>query len=136
MAEAHSTPEACASYHVGHHVHYIQARLWGERAETRVPVLDLDVAPDGLLTLTLETGEAVRWHHDPAAAARAWATRRGEPTLGSPSILAVPDTNGRTRLLSVCDLENRQPCVGAPPPGTDTVAEVDRAGGFLGRPAE
>ena len=81
-------PLHCDSYHAGHEVHWIQARL--SRESDPIGKGRATVADDGWITVELDDGEQHRlWHHDPAWLTYLFGGSSGRVTLRSKSVLAA-----------------------------------------------
>jgi hypothetical protein len=85
-------PLDCGSYHPGHDVHWIQAKLSYERpAAAGVAQMEAD----GWVTVHLDAGDSRRvWTHDPVRLAALLARTEGRAELRAPGVLAVPSGNG------------------------------------------
>ena len=98
-------PRHCGSYHAGHEVHWIQARLSRESppiGEGRATVTD-----DGWITIELDDGQTTRaWTHDPAWLTHLFGGPSGPVVRRPASVLAVSGSH----LVSIGDQPS--PCPG------------------------
>jgi hypothetical protein len=116
----------CGSYHRGHDVHFIQARLtWELRRDERRTVHE--VADDGTITFT--DGPPL-WNHDPERLRLMLSLYGNDVLLGAHGVLQVPNERG-TYYFSVAN-EN-DPCRPETTeyrPGESPAEELLRRGGL------
>jgi hypothetical protein len=80
----------CGSFHPGHDVHFIQARLTWETRRDECRTVS-DVADDG--TITFGDG-GTAWNHDPGRLWRVLARHGREVLVGAYGVLQVPNGRG------------------------------------------
>ena len=105
----------CQSFHVGHHVHWIQAlRGAHDRENLPTPARVLAVNDDGTITVVTDAHETVwLWTHDPERLRELLGDNPSTRWHERWSLLRVADRDSDdTFLVSVCrSLENRTRCV-------------------------
>lgn len=117
----------CGSYHVGHTVHHIQARLSGEEPGQAGHAA---LAGDGWIVVTVDGVESRWWTHDEAHAQALITETDGAVVLRPRSVLAF-EHDGGAWLISVA--KEPSPC---PDPDADVsqlslVDQIAKRGGFL-----
>ena len=122
-----SRPKRCGSYHSGHEVHFIQARLSWEKPGQAARA---ELVGDGWVVVTVDGVETRWWTHDDAHVQRLIEETGGIAVLREHSVLAFERPGSAS---FVCIAHEPSPC---PDPDEDVselslVDQLEQRGGFL-----